>query len=62
MYLQVAVESQHVANVYEDIPIEQNSPILSNMAFDSESEHLYVMTKAAVSLMCDYIEHMYYKG
>lgn len=44
----VALESQHVAKAYEDIPIEPNSPILSNMAFDSENEHLYVMTKSAV--------------
>lgn len=49
IFLQVVIENQSNALEYDDIVVDQGSPVRQDMFFDKGGDHLYVMTSNKVS-------------
>lgn len=49
IFLQVVIENQNNALEYDDIVVDQGSPVRQDMFFDKGGDHLYVMTSNKVS-------------
>lgn len=45
---QVVIENQNNALEYDDIMVDQGSPVRQDMHFDKAGDHLYVMTSNKV--------------
>lgn len=46
--MQVVIENQNNALEYDDIMVDQGSPVRQDMHFDKAGDHLYVMTSNKV--------------
>lgn len=44
IFVQVVIENQNNALEYDDIVVDQDSPVRADMFFDKPADHLYVMT------------------
>ena len=47
---QIVVESSNVALDYDDLTVDENSPVNPDLHFDSQLMHLYVMTEKKVRI------------